>query len=361
MNIAIIGAGNGGLTMAAHLSLEGHEVRVYDKFPEAIEDIQKMNQIALKGVLGSHVLSLKSVSTNLLQTIRDAEIIMVVTPAFAHRELAESMAPFLDPAVPICLHPGRTGGALEFAHAIKSLDKPVPALVEAQTLLYACRKTGPSEVTLHGIKKEVDFAVFPSKHAASVAETISNIFPRFRLVPSVLETSLLNIGAVFHPTPTLLNIGWIEHTNGQFQYYMEGISPSVAKVLESLDKERMRVASALGVPSKSALQWILDVYGVHGTTLYESLQANTVYSGIQAPPSIDTRYIKEDVPMSLVPLTEFGKLAGVPTPTMDAIITLASTLHGKDYRSEGRTLERMGINGLSIEQLRKYVQEGVQE
>jgi len=359
MKIAILGAGNGGLTMAAHLSLEGHEVRLYDKFPEALEGIHHTKQISMKGVLGTHTLRLKGVSTNLSQTIQDTEIIMVVTPAFAHRELAESVASILDPAVPICLHPGRTGGALEFAHAIKSLDKPVPPIVEAQTLLYACRKTNPSEVTLHGIKKEVDFAVFPSKRAASVAGTVTSIFPRFRLVPSVLETSLLNIGAIFHPTPTLLNMGWIESTKGQFQYYREGISPSVAKVLESLDKERMRVASTLGVPSKSALQWISDVYGVQESTLYGSLQANTVYQGIQAPPSLDTRYIKEDVPMSLVPLSELGKLAGVETPAMDAVITLANTLHGKDYRTEGRTLERMGIKGLSIEQLRQYVQEGV--
>ena len=63
----------------------------------------------------------------------------------------------------------------------------------------------------------------------------------------------------------------------------------------------------------------------------------------------------EDVPMSLVPLSSLGQSLGVPTPTIDMIIQLAQLLHGKDYRREGRTVERLGIAGLSIKQIRQLV------
>lgn len=359
MNIAVLGAGNGGLTMAAHLTLLGHAVCLYDKYEEAVSAFIQTKMINLEGILGTHTVTLTKVTTSLPEAIQGAEIVMIVTPAYAHRELAEQLSSLLDPQVPVVLHPGRTGGALEFRHVVSSSNKKnCPPIAEAQTLLYACRKTGPATVTLYGIKHEVDFAVLPAVETNRVGRTLCTLFPQFKAVSSVLETSLLNIGAIFHPAPTILNAGWIETTKGNFQHYREGISPSVAKVLEALDAERMEVAERLGIVTKSAVSWLMDVYGVEGKDLYTAIQSNKVYRGILAPPSLDSRYISEDVPMSLVPLAELARLVEVETPTMDAVITLANLMHGKDYRKEGRTLERLGLAGLSVEEVKKFVREG---
>lgn len=359
MRIAVLGAGNGGITMAVHLTLLGHEVSLYDKYEEAVNAFLRSKQIRLEGILGEQTVHIANVTTHLPEALVGAQMIMIVTPAYAHRELAEKLAPLLSPHLPVVLHPGRTGGALECRHVISNLQKkPCPPIAEAQTLLYACRKTGPASVALYGIKQEVDFAVLPADETPKVASLLCSIFPQFKPVHSVLETSLLNIGAIFHPAPTILNAGWIETTRGRFQHYIEGISTSVARVLEALDGERMKVAETLGIFSKSTVKWLKDVYGVEGADLYKAIQANSVYRGIQAPPSLDTRYITEDVPMSLVPLTELARLAGVETPAMDAVITLATLLHGRDYRTEGRTLERMGLSGFSVEELKQFVMKG---
>jgi len=53
-----------------------------------------------------------------------------------------------------------------------------------------------------------------------------------------------------------------------------------------------------------------------------------------------------------------GDLANVPTPVCKAIITLLSKVNGVDYFREGRNLERLGISGLSIDQLKKLLNEG---
>lgn len=47
-------------------------------------------------------------------------MILIVVPAFAHKELAEKMVPFLEDGQIIVLNPGRTGGALEFYNVLKS-------------------------------------------------------------------------------------------------------------------------------------------------------------------------------------------------------------------------------------------------
>ncbi len=356
MRIAVLGAGHGGTTMAAHLSGMGHSVRLYDKFFPAVEGIAAARSVSLKGALGESRAVLDYAGTDLREAAAGAEIVMVVTPAFAHRDIAENLAPFLRDETLTVLHPGRTGGALEFFRTVTSLfPKKRPFIAEAQTLLYACRRTGPAEATVYGVKKEVSFAAFPASRNAGAAAALKGIFPFFRPVSSVLETSLLNIGAIFHPAPTLLNAARIEDTGGAFEHYRQGISPAVARVLERIDGERVEIARTLGVPTRTTVEWLGDVYGVEGKDLYTAVQANPVYAGIKAPPSLDARYITEDVPMSLVPLAEFGRLAGVPTPAMNAVIDLANIVHGRDYRRDGRTLERMGVGGLGPAELVKFV------
>jgi opine dehydrogenase len=48
----------------------------------------------------------------------------------------------------------------------------------------------------------------------------------------------------------------------------------------------------------------------------------------------------------------------VKTPVIDALITLASVATGTDYRSEGLTLEKMGLAGLQPGSLAKILSEG---
>ncbi len=356
MKIAVLGAGNGGMTMAGHLAGMGHEVRIYDKFPEALKGFSAERRIRMKGVLGEKTTVLAKAGSELSEIVEGTDLVMIVVPAFAHRELAESLAPLLGPDHAVVLHPGRTGGALEFAQAFRARSAgKAPLVAEAQTLLYACRRTGPDETTVYGIKKEVAFAVLPASQTEVVAAKLRGVFPQFKAVSDVLETSLLNIGAIFHPAPTVLNASWIEAAKGGFEHYKQGIGPSVSLILERIDAERMAVARALGVSTISAQAWLGTAYGVSGKDLYSAIQANDVYSGIKAPPSLDTRYLSEDVPMSLVPLSELGRLDGAATPTMDAIIELAGIIHKTDYRKNGRTLERMGLSGLDAAGLKEFV------
>ncbi|MBM3212647.1 hypothetical protein FJZ33_10530, partial [Candidatus Poribacteria bacterium] len=100
-------------------------------------------------------------------------------------------------------------------------------------------------------------------------------------------------------------------------------------------------------------------YSAVGKNLYEALQANTAYNGIMSPDTLNHRYITEDVPMSLVPMASIGDMLGVPTPTIKAIIQLASNIHNTDYMKQGRSAEKLGITGLSVKEIRRFVLEGL--
>jgi opine dehydrogenase len=80
---------------------------------------------------------------------------------------------------------------------------------------------------------------------------------------------------------------------------------------------------------------------------------------IRGPRSLDHRYLHEDVGWGLVPWSELGRALGVPTPVMDALITLGSALNDRDYRAEGLTLERLGLAGKRPEELAGYLRDGI--
>ena len=194
-----------------------------------------------------------------------------------------------------------------------------------------------------------------------VLEAIRTAYPQFIDGVNVLHTGLNNMGAIFHPALTLLNAGWIEHTHGDYQFYIDGVTPSVARVLEVLDRERVTVASSLGIRARTALEWLKMAYDTTGEDLHEAIHNQPGYYGIKAPTTLNHRYIFEDVPMSLVPIASLGERFGVSVRGMDSIIRLACIVHRTDYWRRGRTVNKLGIGDVSVDELMRYVNEGVRE
>jgi len=108
----------------------------------------------------------------------------------------------------------------------------------------------------------------------------------------------------------------------------------------------------------TAVEWLKNSYGAEGADLYEALQNNESYRGIKAPvlPDLEAkkglRYVIEDVPSGLVPVSELGRKFGVPTPSIDAVIELANTIFEADFRTSGRNLTQLGLQDLTPDQIR---------
>ena len=284
---------------------------------------------------------------------------MVVVPAYAHRDIANACAPYLQDHQIVVLNPGRTGGALEFRQVLERAGCESQVLIaETGTFIFACRSTGPAQARIFRRKNAVPLAALPAARTGHVMEAVCDAYPAFIAAPDVLHTSLDNMGAVFHPALTLLNAGWIERTKGDFQFYIDGVSPSIAHVLEALDRERVTIAASLGVRARSAIQWLKDAYSAKGDTLYEAIQGNPGYQGIKAPRHLGHRYVTEDVPFSLVPLASLGQQFGVDTWATEAMIRVGCVIHGTNYYERGRTVEDMGLKHLRVREVRRYVQKG---
>jgi opine dehydrogenase len=341
--------------MAGHLGILGHPVSLYNRTAERLAAVRWHGGIRVEGAVSGFG-RVAPATADIGEALDGADVIMVVTPATAHRGLATLMAPHLRDGQIVVLNPGRTGGALEVRKVFADTGVAAAVVVaETQTFLYASRAVSPWKAHIFRIKNANPLATLPSYWIPEALAVLNRPFPQLIAGSNVLATSLENIGAVFHPALTILNAGWIEATRGDFEYYLQGITPAVAKVLERVDAERLRVASALGVRTISAREWLYVSYGSSGADLCEAIRATDGYRGINAPPTIVHRYIWEDVPMSLVPIASIGAMLGVATPVTDMVIDLGSMLHDTDYRAVGRTVETLGIAGLTIRQIQQLV------
>lgn len=351
----VLGAGHGGMAMAAHLAITGCKVNLFNRTEERIRPVQARGGIDVTGEVEGFA-SLNRVTSDPAEALDNMDVLMVVVPATGHQGMTEIIAPHIKDGQILVLNPGRTGGALEVAQVLHDRNPAArPYIAEAQTLLYASRVTNPGQVHIFKIKNSVPLAALPAYQTVDILPVIRKALPQFVPGDNVLKTSLDNIGAVFHPAITILNAGRIEDTHGDFEYYVEGVTPAVADVLEAIDRERVAVASALGIRANTAREWLYLAYDAAGKTLIDAMRANPGYRGIQAPGTIQHRYITEDVPASLVPLASIGEMLGVPMPTIRSIIHLASAMHGVDYWAEGRTVERLGIKGMSVKDIRFLV------
>jgi len=351
----VLGAGHGGMAMAGHLALIGCQVNLFNRSRERIDPVAARGGIDVTGQVEGFA-TLNRVTTDPAEALEDADVLMVVVPATGHAEITQLIAPYLKDGQIVVLNPGRTGGALEVAQILQRQNPRVrPYIAETQTLLYTARVTNPAQVHIHRIKNSVPLATLPAYQVADVLPVIRKALPQFVPGDNVLRTSLDNIAAVFHPAIMILNAGRIEDTHGNFEYYIEGVTPAIAAVLEAIDRERVNVAAALGIRVQTAREWLYLAYDAAGKTLLEAMRANTGYSGIMAPGTVQHRYISEDVPTSLIPIASLGDMFGVPTPTIDALIDLACVMHGVDYRAEGRTAERLGLAGMSLKDIRFLV------
>ena len=360
----VIGAGHGGKAMAAHLALLGKEVTLYNRTDSHIEIVKKRRGIELESYPdGPHGFGqLVQVTSDMKVALENAQIIMLVVPSSAHADLAKVMSPHLKDKQIILLNPGRTCGAIEFDMVARQEGcKAKYVLAEAETFIYASRSDGPAQARIFRIKEAVPLAALPATQTQIVLDAIQDVYPQFIDGVNVLHTGLNNMGAIFHPALTILNAGRIESTHGDFEFYIDGVTPSVAIVLEALDRERVTVASAVGIRARNALEWLKMAYDVEGETLYDAIQNQSGYYGIKAPSTLAHRYIFEDIPMSLLPIASIGMQYGIAVRAMDSIIRLACIIHRTDYHRRGRTVEKLGISELNVEELTRYVNEGILE
>jgi opine dehydrogenase len=362
-SVAILGAGHGGCAAAADLGRRGYSVRLHARSADRLAPLRAQGGIEARGI-AQGLVPVDLLTTDVAEAVRGADLIMLVVPSVAHGHYARALAPLVDGSQPILINPGHTGGGLHYLHELRTAGYGGPVRsCETVTLTYITRMEGPGLVNIYSYTRRLRFAALPGKETAALVDLIKPLYPEIQAASSVLETGLSNLNAIFHPEGMIMNAGWIQHSKGDFLFYREGFTDAVGRVTAAVDAERMAVAKALDVP---AVPFIEVFYQAGLTTkaahdsgdIARACQESEPNKTIKSPASLDHRYVHEDVGYGLVPMAALGRLAGVATPTIDALVRLAGLAVGIDYMRDGLTLERLGLAGKSPSELLRFVEDG---
>jgi opine dehydrogenase len=236
------------------------------------------------------------------------------------------------------------------------------AVAEMDNYPYSCRRLAPTRIRPIVAKRWLQIATFPGHRIAEVHPRLSPLFPQSVAAPNALYTGMTNANAMLHVANCVANAARIE--SGQaYRFYAEGVTPAVARLYQAINQERVAVAAALGASVPSLEDWFERVYGVRGASLVETCRQLTYntdgpYQVTGTPSSLDHKFITEDVPTGLIPMSALGTAAGVPTRAIDALIGVVRHMTGGDFADEGRTLSRLGLNGMSASEIRRVMDQG---
>jgi opine dehydrogenase len=163
---------------------------------------------------------------------------------------------------------------------------------------------------------------------------------------------------IVHPAGVLMNAGRVERTRGEFYFYEEGVTESVAKVIMKVDEERRAIGSTLGYDLMPANEAFHQAGFSPKGDLWAAINGSKMLTALRAPGTLESRWLTEDIPYGLASWSLLGSQYGVCTPTMDACVSIGSIVMGFDGWEAARGVSSLGIKDLSLDQLKAYLEAG---
>ena len=349
VKVSVIGAGNAGCAIATDLAYRGHEV-VLVKTSNALHDENFHYLVKNEGRMtldefGELKTGDISRVTRDISEVKDSKILILVVQSKYHEQIIERLLPHINEDQILIINPGYLSTAFVLKHA---KDKKI-MVAEATSSFIDCRIAAPGRIKVGFRNVRNPLGVYPRSKKNYVEDVLKELGFPFSYYDSVIEAALHNPNLIVHTVGAVLSIPRIEKTNGDYVMYHEVFTPSVWKVLETLDSEKMDIIEQLGFERISYVEM-----AKFRNTLDDKLDAKESFfnyammpTRAKGPTEVDSRYISEDVPQGLVMLEALGKSLSIPTPIATSLIELASAALDRDLRNEGRTIDSLGQDNIN--------------
>lgn len=342
-SIAVVGAGNVGLAIGGHMSLNGHDVRIYDRWGEPLKAVGMNGGIDLVGEVEGKG-SPATLTSSMQEAVVGAEVIVIAAPAFSHEFIGEHIATLASPEQIVLFQPGVLGSGVNLLKQFTEAGREACFIAEASTSLYTCRKRSDTTVYIGAIKNSVRIAAVPQKHAGHCAEVLNEYFGGgYTVGDDALTVGLDNSNPIYHVPPSILNFKTVEDACGYPLHSL--VTPRIAEAIDLIDRERLALASALGVNSMSFWEFLASAYGVTDGDFQSRITQGYGRQAFPEPDSPSHRYFTEDIPYGMVTWLSLGHEVGLDLPGVRSFTVLGSTLCDQDFWETGRTSASLGLQG----------------
>ncbi len=342
--ITLISAGNGSITAAADLKLQGYEVIVYN-LEEKKNKLEFLKEELTLIENGKETKVKIPYTTDPIEATKDAYMIMYPLPGYAIGDYAKVLAPHTADDTIVFFNAAAAFGPLIYEKVTGIRPK---YSIEAHTLTYATRvDKNKNEINLHLRVKEV-FAASPNCELTDeLVKKLQEFYPSIKAADDLIHVFMLNANPETHTAGCLLNAGRIDYSKGEFYLYKEGITKSTLKVMRKVAKERREIAKAFGYELKGEIESRLDngyfapinkEFENENDRLQYHFNYSPIFRDIKGPSSVGSRYFIEDIAMGLTNWEKLGESRNVPTPTITSLIQLGEIIEERDYRKLGQEL-----------------------
>lgn len=355
MRIAILGAGNIGLAVAAYCHHQGHAATLWSPSGAGTADLAAGQPLRYGGVIEG--VAQPRVAPDLPAALEDADAVFIALPANAHASVLARLGQCLPGGLPVIVSASSSVGALLLDRELARRGLRNLIAVFGTTPLTARRASG-AEVRVLALRSRLDLAALPvSQGPAALALCAALFGERFRLNGDILAMSLANVNPIAHGALALCNITRMERAEHWPQYHY--MTPYVARLIEALDAERLALAAAVGSRLGSIHAHFHNSFGVPETDLASiAAEIHRRRGGPPGPTDPLHRFVLEDLPFGLVFFAALATMAEVPLPLTRSLITLIDSLYGRSFAQDNDLLTTLGLEQLRLPELLALVREG---
>ncbi len=326
-NITIVGGGNIGTQFTVHFKEYGYPVILYTSHPEnfnkKLSIINEKNEIV-------HTCENYVVTNDKNIAFKNASIIFITVPAFAMKQIANEIEPYINKNIKIVIVPGTGGAEWAFLNCIKKgaevfgLQR-VPSVARIE-------KTG-SIVKASGYRKMLFLGgISNNLSLLEISNLLSNVF-KIKCVelPNYLSVTLTPSNPILH-TSRLYNIFKDFDFSKSYEHiplFYEEWDVDSSKTLLDMDNEVQNICESL---SDFDLHNVLSLRKHYESNdaieLTAKIKSIASFKGLGTPciktengyiPDFNSRYFIADFPFGLNVLIQIADLLKVNCPKMKKV------------------------------------------
>lgn len=339
MEVGIVGAGAIGMGYAAYLIERGHTPNVWSPSGARTAFLTAGKSLKITGAIeGEFAPSVCDTP----EAVVKSDFIMFALPAYGWRSVFDQLLPLLEARHTIIMSGHLSFAALYLSKRLAERNLQIPIAVWNTTALTAKTPTTFDQVRIGRIRTKIDLVVIPSSLSAQGRGVCESLFgDPFTQIDDLITNALGNLNPLAHLAIALCNLtrmergeDWLQNTNS---------TNSVCNLMQTLDDERLAIASAFGKSLPSMKKKMEESLQASRLALTE-LTKLEIENGIDppGPKTVDTRYVLEDVPFGLVPTLLLAELAGVDVPVHRSGVVLLNACYSRDFSVENNLLPELG-------------------
>jgi opine dehydrogenase len=299
---------------------------------------------------------LVAITSDPAEAVANADVVMITVPAMYHDTFMDAVAPHLTDGQIVLFN---TGYWASLRQARRLGDRlPDVTLAESNIMPYICQPRGDA-ISIGRYKRHFRVAAFPGERSPAAFDVLRRIYSQYDSADTVIDTNIAAAGnPPIHVTLTIPIAGFYFDRYMGGKFYQDATLPG-ARLVDAFDAERERLSRQLGSELfETQFEFDKRSYLYDGRDISEAVRSSP-HADWFATAAYLEQVCSEDIIYAFVPMVRLGEALGVDLPVTRAMVDIMGVMLQRDYWAEGLDLGAIGLDGLDLAGVQRFVMTGL--